>query len=306
MTRTTQSTRAVRGTRFLTIALLISVAACNREAVARSDSLRVELTEQQALALRLEEQKDSLTRVVLDADAFLGQMDSAITTVRGLPRSRRASSESPVANQLAARKEMMSRVDALVARAKQTAAQLVELQKRQAATEEANVQLQSTLAEQTSKIERDAQMIVDLGATIERQRTQIASLEARLDSVGAEVKVVSARHYKAYYIVGTEKELVASGVATKEGGANLLIARPGRTLQPARVLNPEAFTSIDQRQVTEIQVPDTTKRYRVVSRQSLDAAEASWGEKQTFKGNLKITKPDEFWAQSRFLILVEM
>ena len=291
--------------RTLGAAALVSLAACNREAIARSDSLQLVITEQQTLYTQLQAQKDSLTRVVLDADAFIGQMDSTIKTVRGLPRSKRTGAEDPIAEQLSARKEVMERVDALVGRAKQTASQLAELQKKQTATEAANVELQARVAEQASRIEQDAKLVADLGAAIERQRTMIASLEARVDSLNMAMKDVADRHYRGYYVIGTEKELIAAGVAVKEGGANLLIARPGRTLVPARVLSPAAFTQLDQRTLTEIQVPDTTKRYKLVSRQSLDAAEVEGREGLTFKGNLKITKPEEFWAGSRFLILVQ-
>jgi hypothetical protein len=292
--------------RSLLLALLAAgAAACKDEgAIARSETLEVKLTEQQSLANQLSSQKDSLVRVVLDADAFLGQMDSAISTVKGLPRSKRAASD-PLADQLLARKEMQERVNALVARAKSTANQLAELQKKHEATQKQNAAMQDELAEQASKLESDAQLIGDLGATIERQNQQIASLEARLDSLGTEVKVLGTKHYSAYYVVGTEKELMDKGLVTKEGGANLLIARPGRTLVPARVLDPAAFTAIDQRQTTTIEVPDTTRRYRVISRQSLDAAEVTWREGTNFKGPLKITKPDDFWAPSRFLILLK-
>jgi hypothetical protein len=294
-----------RLSRLLGAAALLSLAACNRDAIARSDSLNLALLEQQALHTQLQAQKDSLTRVVIDADLFIGQMDSAIKTVRGLPRTRRSSTESPLADQVTARKEVMERVDALVARARQTAAQLAELQRKHAAAEQATVQLQSQVAEQASKIEQDAQLIADLGATIERQRVMIASLEARVDSLNTTVKALGDQHYRAYYVVGTEKELLATGVVVKEGGANLLIARPGRTLVPSRVLNADAFTALDQRQVTEIQVPDSTKRYRLVSRQTLDAADVQERDGLTFRGNLRITRPEEFWASSRFLILVQ-
>jgi cell division protein FtsB len=287
--------------RFLSAAvLLVSVAACkDKVSIARADSLQGQLTEQQTLSNQLNAQKDSLTRVVLDADAFLGQMDSAISTVRGLPRSKRSSSESPLADQIAARKEMMTRVSALVARAKQTSAQLAELQKKNALTEEENAQLKT-------KIEADAQLIADLGSTIERQTGQIAMLEASVDSLNTEMKTLGTRHYKAYYVIGTEDELMEKGLIVKEGGANLLIVRPGRTLQPARVLNPEAFTSIDQREMKEITVPDTSAHYRLVSRQSLDAAEVAERNGTSFKGNLKIADPNQFWGPSRFLILVKL
>jgi hypothetical protein len=287
--------------RFLSAAaLLVSVAACkDKVSVARADSLQGQLTEQQSLSNQLNAQKDSLTRVVLDADAFLGQMDSAISTVRGLPRAKRTTSESPLADQIAARKEMMTRVSALVARAKQTSAQLAELQKKNALTDEENAQLKA-------KIESDAQLIADLGSTIERQTGQIALLEASVDSLNTEMKTLGTRHYKAYYVIGTEEELMEKGLIVKEGGANLLVVRPGRTLQPARVLDPNAFTSIDQREMKEITVPDTAARYRLVSRQSLDAAEVGERNGTSFKGNLKIAEPDKFWGPSRFLILVRL
>lgn len=284
---------------FLISAVAVVATACkDKELIARTDTLEVRLTQQQSLSNQLAAQKDSLVRVVLDADAFLGQMDSAISTVKGLPRSRRGASD-PLADQLLARKEMQARVNALVARAKSTAGQLAELQRKESATRE-------QLADQVSKIESDAQLIADLGSTIDRQNGQIALLEARLDSLGTEVHALGTKLYKAYYVIGTEKELTDKGVVMKEGGANLLIARPGQTLVPARVLNPEAFTAIDQRQDSTIAVPDTSRRYRVISRQPLDAAEVAAREGSSFKGSLRISRPDEFWANSRYLILLKL
>lgn len=283
--------------KYLSLALLVTFAGCkDRSLMARADSLEGRLTESQMLSNQLASQKDSLTRVVLDADAFLGQMDSAISTVRGLPRTKRAASD-PLADQIQARKDMQERVNALVARAKQTATQLAELQRKQAASD-------AKMGEQAAKIEEDAQLIVDLGQTIDRQNSRIAELEAGLDSLIGEMRTLGERHYKGYYVIGSEKELVDKRLVVKEGGANLLVARPGRTLQPARVLDPQAFTAIDQRSDTVIQVPDSTKRYRIVSRQDLAGAEVKQRDGQSFVGTLKITKPEEFWAASRFLILV--
>ena len=292
--------------RAATVAALVATAACkDKAAIARGDSLQTQLTDQQRLAAQLSSQKDSLTRVVLDEDAFIGQMDSAIKTVKGLPKKDRKPTD-PLADQLQARKDMQERVNALVARAKATANQLAALQKNQVELQSANNALKEQNAQQAAKIEEDAQMIADLGATIERQRTQIASLEARIDSLGTEMKTLGTRAYKAYYVIGTEKELRDKGVIAKEGGANLLFFRAGRTLVPSRVLNPDVFTAIDQREVSMIPMPDSTARYRIVSRQSLDDADVTWRDANSFKGNLKITKADEFWAPSKFLIIVRM
>src|SRR5262245_65585767 len=54
---------------------------------------------------------DLLTRVVLDADAFIGSMDSAISTVKGLPKTKRGATD-PLADQIgraSCRKECRSR-----------------------------------------------------------------------------------------------------------------------------------------------------------------------------------------------------
>ena len=290
----------------LSTALLVLLGACKDKAlIARADTLQTQLSEQERLATQLSSQKDSLTRVVLDADAFIGRMDSAISTVKGLPRAKAGKSD-PLANQIQARKDMQARADALVERARATARQLAELQKKQAESQAANADLKAVNDAQAAKIQEDAKLIADLGATIERQRQEIATLGARIDSLGVEIKTVQAQHYKAYYVIGTEKELIAKGIVTKEGGVNFLVTRRGRTLVPARTLDPKVFTAIDQRETNLIAMPDSTHRYRIVSRQSLDDAAVTWRDRTSFKGDLKITKPSEFWAPSRYLILVKI
>ena len=86
---------------------------------------------------------------------------------------------------------------------------------------------------------------------------------------------------------------------------NLLIKRVGRTLVPARQLDKEAFTPIDTREVHAIQVPDTTKRYQIVSRQSLDDVKVATREGTSFRGSLEIPDAEKFWAASRYLIIVQ-
>src|SRR4051812_9044304 len=117
-------------TRLISVAAIFAVAGCkDKAAIARGDTLQTQLSDQQKLSAQLASQKDSLTRVVLDADAFIGQMDSAISTVKGMPRNKRKPSD-PLADQVQARKDMQERVKALVARAKATTSQLAELQKK--------------------------------------------------------------------------------------------------------------------------------------------------------------------------------
>ena len=298
----------MRTLRFIPVmATLTLLAACNaREEQARADSLRAATEEQLALSMTLSAQKDSLTRVILEADDFIMQIDSQIRTVKGLPVSKRKQPlESPMAEQIERRKEVLARVDALVKRTNQTARQLAESREREAQLRGEKAALEQQLAAAQTRFADDSGMIGQLTTTIQRQTDMIATLELRIDSLVTETKTMGERHYRAYYIVGTEEELIEKGIVQKEGGANLLIARPGQTLQPSRRLDPSLFTPIDQRQVREIAVPDTTRRYRLVSRQNLAAADVDERDETTFRGNLRIADASQFWASSRYLILVQ-
>jgi hypothetical protein len=222
-----------------------------------------------------------------------------MSRVKGLPKGKKKNANlDPLARQIENRKLVMERVDALVARAQATAAQLAKANQNNAA-------LRAQLAS-------DSALIADLNATIQRQTATIEGLSVRIDSLknateqlSVELAAVEQESAKEFYIVGKEDELVKRGVIVREGGANLLFAHPGRTLQIARSLPADQFTTVDSRGMKEITVPDTTRRYRVVSRQSLDNAEVHDRKRNTFRGNLKIADASKFWAPSKYLVLVE-
>jgi hypothetical protein len=294
-------------TRILTrLVLLLPLAACDRREAARADSLQAAAQEQLQLMGQLAAQKDSLTSIVLDADRFITQVDSQISTVKGLPAyKRREGLESPIEQQLEERKAMLARVNALVERTKVTSRQLAESRQRERALRGEKTQLQE-------QVDADQRLIAELGATVERQTATIATMQVQIDSLstashklGEEVRSLGLAHYQAYYIVGTERELLDKGVITREGGANLLVARVGRSVTPSRDLRPELFTPIDQREMLDIAMPDSTKRYRIVSRQSLDDARVTERDGADFRGDLHIENPAKFWAPSRFLIIVQ-
>ena len=145
----------------------------------------------------------------------------------------------------------------------------------------------------------------ELDATIEQQAKTIAALEARIDGLAQEIAAARTAYSKAYYVIGTEDELLTKGVIVKEGGTNLLIKRIGRTLVPARELPKDVFTPIDTRDVHTIEIPDTTRRYQIVSRQSLDDAKVANREGAYFRGPLEIPEAERFWSASRYLIIVQ-
>jgi type II secretory pathway component GspD/PulD (secretin) len=220
--------------------------------------------------------------------------------VKGLSKNnkKKGATLDPLAQQIQNRKAVMERVNALVARAQATQVALSKANKDNAA-------LRAQLAS-------DSTMIADLNSTIQRQTAAIDALSTRVDSLngvtkqlGATIAELELQHNKAFYVIGTEDDLLKRNVIVREGGANLLIAHPGRTLQMSRTVDPSVFTPVDQRGTKTIEVPDANRRYRVVSRQSLDYATVSERDNDTFQGNLTIADIGKFWAPSRFLIIVE-
>lgn len=291
------------------VTLLVALTACRESAEHRTaDSLAAaEAVQQLALSTQLAAQKDSLMSVVLDADAFIGQIDSSISRVKGLPaRSRKgAQAEGVLQEQLEARRDMLFKVDALVRRAQVTASQLAESKRREKGLREENASLRDSLG-------KDEQLIAQLGVTIQRQLGEIGTLQASVAQLneanaklGEELKVSLASNARVFYVIGKEDELLRKGIIVREGGMNLLVMRPGRTVHPARQLDNSQFTAIDAREVSRIAVPDSSKRYRVVSRHSLDAAEVEARRNATFQGDLRIKDPNSFWSASRYLIVIQ-
>ena len=260
---------------------------------ARADSAQALAAEQKTMMERLVAQRDSVSRVLGDADAFIGEIDKSVSRVKGLSAAARAkNSESGIEDQLHARKDMLRRVNALVERARETSRQVTELQDKQARLLAENGKLSAANKALKDSVDAAVARVAELDATIEQQAKTIAALEARIDGLAQEIAAARTAYSK-------------KGVIVKEGGTNLLIKRIGRTLVPARELPKDVFTPIDTRDVHTIEIPDTTRRYQIVSRQSLDDAKVANREGAYFRGPLEIPEAERFWSASRYLIIVQ-
>src|SRR5690349_14663550 len=121
--------------RFLVLGLaFVAVACTSPRDKARLDSAQALASQQRVLMDKLTGQRDSVSQLLGDANVFIGHIDKSISRVKGLgPASNsKKGSESGLEDQLRARKDMLRRVDALVERARETAADVTALKKRQA------------------------------------------------------------------------------------------------------------------------------------------------------------------------------
>ena len=278
------------------VAAAVVAAGCDQQALkvaqARADSLQnVALDHDRAVA-----------EVAADARA-LSDISTEMAKVRLNGKMKLQPAETPEA---ARRDSVVQRVRLLVARVHSADAQLKSSHVQIASMTHLSDSLRAALDSTVSNFQK----------VVDDQKTQIATLTARVDSLTGvtialndTLNATNTRANTVYYVIGTKDDLIKKGVITEEGGARFLFVlwKSGRTLVPARTLDPSQFTAIDSRQVTRIALPDSAQSYRIVSRNDLTALNsppADNGEIQN-TNTLAIARPGQFWAGSKYLIIVE-
>jgi hypothetical protein len=275
-------------------ALLVAATACGTSAETERKLADLE----QASA-----QRDSLLQEVAVSARLLSDVSAALSKVQVQGRRIRVSSETPL---LVQRDSMMQKLRYVVARVSETEIRLNESQQRIKNLTSLSDSLRATLDS----------TVLNLGAILESQRATVASLTEQVTRLETEnvalrdtVTTVTERENTVYYIIGTKDELKAKGIVVEEGGSRVLFIlwRTGSTLAPARELDPSQFTPINKRQVTEIRLPDAASEYRIASRQDLEylATPRTDQGKITGASSLQITAPEQFWRNSKFLIIVQ-
>ncbi|MFW6257627.1 MAG: hypothetical protein ACOC11_02470 [Prolixibacteraceae bacterium] len=144
------------------------------------------------------------------------------------------------------------------------------------------------IANLTEKVEEQSEDISRMGERIEEMEQRRAR---QLDSL----KLQEAELNKAYYIVGSVKELKEQGIVEREGG----ILGIGRTPVIKEDFPKEMFTEVDIREFRSLSL--NAKKADVVSVHPIDSYHIA-GE--DIAESLVIDYPEEFWSASRYLVVV--
>jgi myosin heavy subunit len=287
------------------------------------DRSRDELNAALAEAKQVSAEKDSLLNEVLETTKFVSDLNAELAKVKSVGVSPVPASEQTASGAAQERVAALGRIKETIARLNE-AEQKLEQQTQRASrmgrrNERLLAQLESakqTIADLKSAAERQE---TEYTAVIDRQKVEIAALTSRVDTMTLVNEQLSATNvaltdtvgqltdYKntVYYAVGTKKELMERGVVTKEGSKFLFFG--GTHLVPARDLNPEAFTRADKTHDLTIALPREDKNYKIISRQSPQylAASSLTQDGKKLHGAIQIESPEEFWAPSKYRIVVE-
>jgi len=288
----------------LILLIAMSVTGCDRH--------QAELNRALAESRAAEAQKDSLLTEVLETTQFVSDLNSELAKAKTLAiTSDGADPGLPGAHQdREERKATLARIQQVIARLNESEAKLTATEARAKNARIRNARLLAQIATYKKTIEDLKTAAEQQQAEIADQRSQIALLAGQVDTLGKERNtlrgsVASLITYKntVYYAVGTKDELIKNGVVTKEGSKFLVFG--GTRLEPARNLNPSAFTAIDKTQTLSIALPRIDKKYKIVSRQSPEFLSGDVNPKGEVKGVVEIVAPEDFWTPSKYLILVQ-
>ena len=239
-------------------------------------------------------QKDSLMQEVAISSRLISDVNVELAKVRVRRDRLNISSESP----------MNASNDTLLAKLRYVVSRVGETER---ALSDSRQRIKSLTSLSDSMRAAYDSTVGNLQSMIASQQTTIDLLTDQVNTLTAENVALRDSLSTGYYVIGTRDQLKKKGILTEQGGGRelFILWRTGKTLQPARNIDPSLFTPIDTRRVTQIPLPVASSSYRVASLQDLEfIAEERHDGKYSDTPTLTITSPIDFWRNSRFLIII--
>lgn len=289
----------------LLAAIALSAAGC--------DASKEKLTTAVADNQRISAEKDSLLTEVMSNATLVNDINNELAKARSLGANPVAAGEAAASRNGADRQVVLGKIRDAITRLNASEAQLERSKARLAALGRKDTRLvaqitqyQKTVTELKATIE---QQQAEYTAIIDSQKVQIVALHATVDTarqvttqLSTEKQALIDTMNTVYYVIGTKDELVKKGVAVQEGSKFLVFG--GHHLAAARSLTPAPFVTINRMRDSSITLPDSSKSYKIVTRQGLEFVQPASKDGKV-RGTLHITSPEQFWAPSRYLIIVQ-
>lgn len=264
---------------------------------------------------QLSNQKDSLVADVLAATQMVTEINSDLAKVKAIGVSPVSTGDRPLSGKAEERQIILGKIREVIARLDAAEKTVIDQKKRIGALAAERTKLMSQLDAFQKSITDLRAAAQEQEALITTQKEQIATLASRVDTLTQQTTALTVQNAAVkdtlvhtvdaantvYYAVGTQDELVKRGILVSEGSKFLFFG--GKSLQPARDLRPELFQQLDMRRDTVLTVPEPSREYRIVTRQSPKYLSSVVTKDGKVKGDLHIASTD-FWQGGKFLILV--
>ncbi len=167
-----------------------------------------------------------------------------------------------------------------------------------------NEKLQTAVKKLNDELTKKQEELGTLNIKLNSLNVELLILNSALGTLNAEnasqAQIIAnevADAHKAFYIIGTSKDLVKDKVIEKKGG----VLGMGKTSELKNDFKANRFTQIDYTQITSI--PVNSKSIEIISSHPTDSYKI---EKE--KGMVKdvlITNAEKFWNASKYLVIVK-
>ena len=241
---------------------------------------------------------DSLYATLNEIEENLANINASYNSVQEL-RQNSTEGQGNVKSQI---KNHMSNIEALMAANKK---KIASLQSQLSKKGNENTQLQELVKHQEERIAEQEARISQLLTELENNKVLIQKLNQDVSELTAAnqekdqyISTQTAEANRAYYIVGSYKDLRDAGIVNKEGGF-IGIGRRQGTLNDMAM---ERFTEIDRTKVTTITV--NMRKAMVISKHPENSYELVMDENDSrVVAYLRILNPAKFWEQTRYLVI---
>lgn len=268
---------------------------------------------------RVTQEKDSLVQDVLATTQMMTDISADLAAVKGLGVTPVGKGDRPLTGKAEERAAMLGKVREVLARLNAAEQAVNAGKKRLAGMTTAHEAEKKMLTAQLDSFQQTIDGLkaaaLQQEAMITQQKQQIGVLASRVDTLTQQSAVLSTEKAAVkdtlkrvvdssnvvYYAVGTKDELIKRGILVSEGSKFLFFG--AKTIEPARELKPELFQQLDRRRDTVLTVPEPTKAYKIVTRQSPTYLASSVLPDGKLKGDLHVASP-AFWDAGKYLILV--
>ena len=155
--------------------------------------------------------------------------------------------------------------------------------------------LEKQVQEKDAEITRLTGDVQNLTKDVVQLTEKIEVIETESQEKSETIKQQTLEMNKAYYVVGSVKELKESNVLERSGG----FLGIGRASEIKKDFNKEMFTEVDLRELKSITL--NAKKAEIISVHPAGSFQIS-GEKSA--DTLIIDNPTEFWSVTRYLVIV--
>lgn len=152
------------------------------------------------------------------------------------------------------------------------------------------------IADLKNSVEGLSEKVAELTAATEQKDSEIANKNQELNATTSKLAEKESQLSTAYFLIGTKKDLLTSGVITKEGG----VLGMGKTTKLSNKLDKSRFRSLNTKETPTLTI-GVSKNPKLLS--THPEGSYSISDDNGIK-TLQIADPEQFWSVSKYLVIL--